>query len=98
MYINKKIYMTEKIAIFYTIKKFYYENNKNVEVASGIFYNKDAKSRGRKAARKGQSTRKRDSVPFDVVRGTKSRNYENETAVTHPSRCNIIPVSMYLPY
>ena len=38
--------MTEKSASFYTIKKFYYENDKNVEVASGIFYNKDAKSRG----------------------------------------------------
>ena len=37
------------------IKIFLYKRIKMVEVDAGIFYNKSAKSKGRKAKRKGQS-------------------------------------------
>ena len=37
------------------IKIFLYKRIKMVEVDAGIFYNKDAKSKDRKVARKGQS-------------------------------------------
>ncbi|MCR0501448.1 hypothetical protein MKC61_21820 [[Clostridium] innocuum] len=40
------------------IKIFLYKRIKMVEVDAGIFYNKDAKSKDRKVARKGQSYEK----------------------------------------
>ena len=53
-----------------------------VEVDAGIFYNKDAKSKDRKVKR--DRVTWRYSVPFDAVRGTKSRSNENGEFTSFP--------------
>ena len=49
------IYIRMEDAELKEIKIFLYKRIKMVEVDAGIFYNKDAKSKDRKVARKGQS-------------------------------------------